>query len=393
MNQEYIDMLCSDNHLEHHGILGQKWGVVNGPPYPLGQDVCAMLSEGGSTGNFSSLQKALKAASKDKNSGYTKKDYKADKKQIKEYQKDIAKNGTKKPADAYTEMAKKDFAEKRESASKMSDEELKAKTKEINERLRRMELEDKYAEAMAKEYGLTMKTQYNTVVNNNANYGLSDFKNNAQNNKDKTDAMNTRITQASTKFAGELSRGEVGNAAGTVVSTALNEGKASIMDRINSPAGKIALTIGSAVAVAAVTAVVSKSVDYGMDKLKTSSENTKLNKKFLEDHPSEYKAIYKPASERAKENNNGNWNAKSKREALKRTTEEIKKRNEIMAEGEKSAKKKIMIAESKQHEEKWLKENGWEYTDGKKTSVRKTQQTKIQPTKQYKLSKNPYSKR
>lgn len=24
-----------DNHLEHHGILGQKWGNQNGPPYPL----------------------------------------------------------------------------------------------------------------------------------------------------------------------------------------------------------------------------------------------------------------------------------------------------------------------------------------------------------------------
>ena len=25
-----------DDYLEHHGILGQKWGVKNGPPYPLG---------------------------------------------------------------------------------------------------------------------------------------------------------------------------------------------------------------------------------------------------------------------------------------------------------------------------------------------------------------------
>ena len=24
-----------DNYLVHHGILGQKWGVQNGPPYPL----------------------------------------------------------------------------------------------------------------------------------------------------------------------------------------------------------------------------------------------------------------------------------------------------------------------------------------------------------------------
>jgi len=26
----------NENYLEHHGILGQKWGVKNGPPYPLG---------------------------------------------------------------------------------------------------------------------------------------------------------------------------------------------------------------------------------------------------------------------------------------------------------------------------------------------------------------------
>lgn len=24
------------SHLAHHGIKGQKWGVENGPPYPLG---------------------------------------------------------------------------------------------------------------------------------------------------------------------------------------------------------------------------------------------------------------------------------------------------------------------------------------------------------------------
>jgi len=24
-----------DDYLEHHGVKGQKWGVKNGPPYPL----------------------------------------------------------------------------------------------------------------------------------------------------------------------------------------------------------------------------------------------------------------------------------------------------------------------------------------------------------------------
>lgn len=27
-----------NNELYHHGILGQKWGIQNGPPYPLGSD-------------------------------------------------------------------------------------------------------------------------------------------------------------------------------------------------------------------------------------------------------------------------------------------------------------------------------------------------------------------
>lgn len=31
-------IVSEDDHLEHHGILGQKWGKQNGPPYPLGRD-------------------------------------------------------------------------------------------------------------------------------------------------------------------------------------------------------------------------------------------------------------------------------------------------------------------------------------------------------------------
>lgn len=28
-----------DDYLAHHGVRGQKWGVQNGPPYPLGSDI------------------------------------------------------------------------------------------------------------------------------------------------------------------------------------------------------------------------------------------------------------------------------------------------------------------------------------------------------------------
>lgn len=54
----------SEAYLEHHGILGQKWGVKNGPPYPL---------KGGSY--TATEQKAIKAARRNKYSRYNKKHY------------------------------------------------------------------------------------------------------------------------------------------------------------------------------------------------------------------------------------------------------------------------------------------------------------------------------
>ena len=44
--------------LEHHGIIGMKWGVRHGPPYPLGSDV--------STGNKIKKQKNIKLTSRQK---------------------------------------------------------------------------------------------------------------------------------------------------------------------------------------------------------------------------------------------------------------------------------------------------------------------------------------
>ena len=50
--------------LQHHGILGQKWGVKNGPPYPLGG------------GDYTATErKKIKAAQKRPNSIYNKKHY------------------------------------------------------------------------------------------------------------------------------------------------------------------------------------------------------------------------------------------------------------------------------------------------------------------------------
>ena len=33
------------NYLSHHGILGQKWGKKNGPPYPLSSDQHSMAEK------------------------------------------------------------------------------------------------------------------------------------------------------------------------------------------------------------------------------------------------------------------------------------------------------------------------------------------------------------
>ena len=51
----YTSMYSRNAELYHHGIQGQKWGVTNGPPYPLGSDV--------STGKR--LKKASKTLVKD----------------------------------------------------------------------------------------------------------------------------------------------------------------------------------------------------------------------------------------------------------------------------------------------------------------------------------------
>lgn len=62
MNQKYIDMIYYDNHLEHHGVLGQKWGVENGPPYPLGRDVQETLANG----EFGTLKSTLRESAGNK---------------------------------------------------------------------------------------------------------------------------------------------------------------------------------------------------------------------------------------------------------------------------------------------------------------------------------------
>lgn len=52
-SQEAINKV--DAYLEHHGILGQKWGVKHGPPYPLDSKTSKKVSSGKVTINVKDL--------------------------------------------------------------------------------------------------------------------------------------------------------------------------------------------------------------------------------------------------------------------------------------------------------------------------------------------------
>lgn len=78
------------SYLAHHGIQGQKWGVKNGPPYPLGKSVSTgkrLKTKRGAAGGQSNKMGTLDERAKRK----------ADKKKLKEIRKErrkIAKNAS-----------------------------------------------------------------------------------------------------------------------------------------------------------------------------------------------------------------------------------------------------------------------------------------------------------
>lgn len=54
----------SDNELEHHGIDNQKWGVRNGPPYPLKPAVSSAVKQGKSREEIRAAKKRSKSLKK-----------------------------------------------------------------------------------------------------------------------------------------------------------------------------------------------------------------------------------------------------------------------------------------------------------------------------------------
>lgn len=61
---EYFYIINSSEDIRHHGILGQKWGKKNGPPYPLGGGDYTVTE-----------QKAIEKARRNPNSIYNKKHF------------------------------------------------------------------------------------------------------------------------------------------------------------------------------------------------------------------------------------------------------------------------------------------------------------------------------
>ena len=67
----YTSMYSRNAELYHHGILGQKWGVRNGPPYPIEDKTMRTGTTLSSVSTYKSGKQQLSAIKKYKGSLYT----------------------------------------------------------------------------------------------------------------------------------------------------------------------------------------------------------------------------------------------------------------------------------------------------------------------------------
>lgn len=131
-SSEYEKSELSEDFLEHHGILGMRWGKRNGPPYPLDSDV--------STGK--KLKKEGRAEKQK-----AKKTYKNRVKSLKKARATKAANQVKKQEQ---KKSKEDIVKTKDIESMLKNVDLFT-NKEINDMLDRLSTESKLKEAVAKQ--------------------------------------------------------------------------------------------------------------------------------------------------------------------------------------------------------------------------------------------------
>ena len=136
----YTSMYSRNSELYHHGIQGQKWGVQNGPPYPLGSDV----STGKRLKNLFSKKELTEEEIKKKQE---EKDRIANAKSAKKIKKDVLKESKR---DTVTSKAVK-------KAKGMSDEELRSIINRLNMEKQYANLEKDLAELSKKKPSMAQK--------------------------------------------------------------------------------------------------------------------------------------------------------------------------------------------------------------------------------------------
>lgn len=101
-NIRMSDISSAEEFLEHHGILGQKWGKKHGPPYPLDSDVSTGKSL--RVENRAKKKKEKAKAKRSKAAAKRMKEYNKNKKALEKWKKKIAKDPEKlaKNADKFT---------------------------------------------------------------------------------------------------------------------------------------------------------------------------------------------------------------------------------------------------------------------------------------------------
>lgn len=172
--------------LEHHGITGMKWGVRQGPPYPLAEKAARTIHY-----NVGKMTEKTKASyQKAKSASASRKAAKAEAKAAKKEAKRSAKNNI-------ADVGPKKFAKTKQRISEMSSEELRA-------RIERLKLEEEYRKYLnggqpQQQKVANGKSALNTVMNG---YSNSTFKKVA-------DTLVVGLVKAGVDMAGEYAKTHV----------------------------------------------------------------------------------------------------------------------------------------------------------------------------------------